>query len=143
MAAEMSAGQLGMAELSMEESLRLLGSVSLGRIVFTHRALPAVRPVNHFLDNGDIIIRTSPEAAVVSAVDPVRGVVVAYEADIIDPDTHLGWCVIVTGTAHLVRDPDQVARYLRMSQPWVEGRMDQPVRIHPEIVTGFRLGSAG
>jgi len=138
----MSAGQREMAELSMEESLRLLGSISLGRVVFTHRALPAVRPVNHFIDNGDIIIRTNAEAAVVAAVDPVRGVVVAYEADIIDPDTHEGWCVIVTGTAHLVRDPDEVDRYLRMPQTWVKGTRDQPIRIHPEIVTGFRLDGA-
>jgi hypothetical protein len=31
--------------LTREESLRLLGSTSLGRVVFTHFALPAIRPV--------------------------------------------------------------------------------------------------
>jgi hypothetical protein len=136
----MSAAQREMAELSREESMRLLGSISLGRIVFTHRALPAVRPVNHFLDNGEIIIRSHPDAAVVYAADSARGVVVAYEADDIDTGTHLGWCVIVTGTAYLVHDPDQVARYQRMPRPWVAGEMDSALRIHPEIVTGFRLG---
>src|SRR5450759_2490828 len=32
--------------LTREESLRLLGSTSLGRVVFTHFALPAIRPVD-------------------------------------------------------------------------------------------------
>ncbi|MGC0342598.1 hypothetical protein RKD20_007632 [Streptomyces sp. SLBN-8D4] len=45
-------------ELGSVEALRLLGSVSLGRIVFTRHALPTVRPVNHVLDGGDIVIRT-------------------------------------------------------------------------------------
>lgn len=44
-------------EIGTGEALRLLGTVGLGRIVFTRHALPAVRPVNHLLDDGDIIVR--------------------------------------------------------------------------------------
>ena len=36
--------------LPREESLRLLRSVSVGRLVFTHLALPAIRPVNHVVE---------------------------------------------------------------------------------------------
>lgn len=68
---------------------------------------------------------------------------VAYEADTIDPDSHLGWSVVVTGVAQLVREPEQVARYQRMLRPWVAGEMDQVIRISPELVTGFRLDGAG
>jgi len=59
--------------------------VSLGRIVFTRRAMPAIRVVNHMLDGGDIIIRSHSGAAAVSAADSARGVVVAYEADTVSP----------------------------------------------------------
>src|SRR5437667_22837 len=52
-----------LAELPKDEALRLLGSVPFGRVVFTARALPAVRPVNHLVDGNRIIIRTSPGAA--------------------------------------------------------------------------------
>lgn len=69
--------------------LRLLASVRLGRIVFTHRGLPAIRPVNHVLDGKDIVIRTHPGAAIVAYTGPASGVVVAYEADAIDPGTGL------------------------------------------------------
>ena len=95
--------------LPREESLRLLGTASLGRVVFTLFALPAIRPVNHIVEDDKIIIRTHLGAAIASAVDGT-GTVVAYEADMIDPDDHLGWSVIVVGRASLVTDPGEVIR---------------------------------
>ncbi|MFJ3307026.1 pyridoxamine 5'-phosphate oxidase family protein [Streptomyces sp. NPDC086549] len=132
-------------ELDRAEALRLLGSVSLGRIVFTRHALPTVRPVNHVLSDGDIIIRTHEGAALTSHAGQSKdtGVVVAYEADVIDPDTHLGWSVVVTGYAHLVTDPDELARYRALLRPWVEQTMDFAVRIRPDLVTGVRLTAGG
>jgi Pyridoxamine 5'-phosphate oxidase len=127
--------------LTRAESLRLLGSVSLGRIVFTRHALPAIRPVNHVLDGDAIIISSHSGASIVSAADRERGVVVAYEADEINPDDHLGWSVIVTGTARLVSDPDEAARYQQVLRPWVSPEMDQVIRIQSQIVTGFRLSA--
>lgn len=127
-------------EISDEESMALLGSVSLGRIGFSLRALPAIRPVNHILDNGDIVIRSHFGAEIVTAADSMRGVVVAYEADQFDLDEGQGWSVVVTGVAVIVRDPAQVARYRSSIHPWVNGQMDYVLRIHPEIITGLRLG---
>ncbi|KAB2976283.1 pyridoxamine 5'-phosphate oxidase family protein [Streptomyces sp. SS1-1] len=131
-------------ELDAAEALRLLGSVSLGRIVFTRHALPTVRPVNHALDGGDIVIRTHEGAALTSrterAGDP--GVVVAYEADAIDPRTHLGWSVVVTGYARPVTDPEDLARCRALVRPWVDQAMDQVVRIRPDLVTGILLTAA-
>ncbi|QFQ98119.1 pyridoxamine 5'-phosphate oxidase family protein [Streptomyces phaeolivaceus] len=132
-------------ELDSAEALRLLGSVSLGRIVFTRHALPTVRPVNHILDGGDIVIRTHETAALTSHAqgNSGPGVVVAYEADAIDPETHLGWSVVVTGYARLVTDPGELARYERMLRPWVEQSMDRAVRIRPDLVTGVLLTTDG
>ncbi|MEU1256183.1 pyridoxamine 5'-phosphate oxidase family protein [Streptomyces chartreusis] len=139
------AGPRHRIELDGTEALRLLGSVSLGRIVFTRHALPTVRPVNHALDGGDIVIRTHEGAALTShaqgADDP--GVVVAYEADAIDPQTHLGWSVVVTGYARLVTDPEDLARCRTLVRPWVDQAMDQAVRIRPDLVTGIMLTAEG
>ncbi|MEW2494739.1 pyridoxamine 5'-phosphate oxidase family protein [Streptomyces nodosus] len=128
-------------ELGSAEALRLLGSVSLGRIVFTHRALPTVRPVNHVLVEGHIVIRTHEGAALTSYTrhNGGPGVVVAYEADAIDPETHLGWSVVVTGYAELVTDPGELERYRPMLHPWVDRTMDHTVRIRPDLVTGVLL----
>jgi hypothetical protein len=48
------------------------GSVSLGRIVFTARALPAVRPVCHLVDGDHVVIRTDRNAAIISELRAVR-----------------------------------------------------------------------
>ncbi|KOV53590.1 pyridoxamine 5'-phosphate oxidase [Streptomyces sp. AS58] len=133
-------------DLDHAEALRLLGSVSLGRIVFTRQALPTVRPVNHVLDDGDIVIRTHEGAALTSHAQETdsTGVVVAYEADAIDPDTHLGWSVVVTGYAQLVTDPVELERICGLLKPWVPMEpMDQAVRIRPELVTGVLLTETG
>jgi nitroimidazol reductase NimA-like FMN-containing flavoprotein (pyridoxamine 5'-phosphate oxidase superfamily) len=131
-------------ELDSGEALRLLGSVSVGRVVFTRHALPTIRPVNHVLDNGHIVIRTHEGAARTSRAreSASSGVVVAYEADTIDAATHLGWSVVATGFAHLVTDPQELARYQRLLHPWVHQTMDYAVRIRPDLVTGIRLTDA-
>jgi len=123
------------AELGRDEALALLASVDLGRIVFTEHALPAIRPVNHILDGEDVIIRTHPAAALKASINTV----VAYEADDIDTKTRTGWGVIVTGVVRAVSDPEAVARYERVLHPWADSTMDQILRIHAELVTGFAV----
>jgi len=126
-------------ELPRDQALELLSSVSLGRVVFTRNALPAIRPVNHIVDGDAIIIRSHLGAAIVSHADAPRGSVVAYEADDLDPDTHLGWSVIVTGTAHIIREPAAIARYEGLLRPWVAREMDYVISIHADMVTGIEL----
>ncbi|MEV5986636.1 pyridoxamine 5'-phosphate oxidase family protein [Streptomyces sp. NPDC052051] len=123
------------------EALRLLGEVSLGRLVFTRHALPTIRPVNHVLHDGELVIRTHEGAALTSRARETdgRGVVVAYEADSIDPVTHLGWSVVVTGYALPVTDPDELSYFRSVLSPWVDGTMDHTFRIRPDLVTGVRL----
>ena len=123
--------------------MRLLGSVSLGRIVFTAQALPAIRPVTHLVDGDHVIIRTDRNAAIISELRDHAGTVVAYEADAIDMTEHLGWSVIVVGVARRVIDPDEAAVYRRVLRPWVSGVKDQVIAIHADMVTGFRLVADG
>ncbi|MFF4505132.1 pyridoxamine 5'-phosphate oxidase family protein [Streptomyces sp. NPDC001401] len=139
-----AAGPRRLVELSPEEALRLLGTVPLGRLVFTRQALPTARPVNHVLDRGDIVIRTHEDAALLSRArqSHPHGVVVAYEADDIDVGTRLGWSVVATGYCHPVTDPAEVARYQALVHPWLDHPMDHVVRIRPGLITGMRLVDA-
>lgn len=59
-------------------------------MVFTQHALPAIRVVNHLVDGEDVIIRSHAGAAVVTAAGAADGLVVAYEADWVTADDHLG-----------------------------------------------------
>jgi nitroimidazol reductase NimA-like FMN-containing flavoprotein (pyridoxamine 5'-phosphate oxidase superfamily) len=128
----------GATELTRSEAWELLGSVSYGRVVFSHRALPAIRPVNHILDGDHVIIRTHRGAALLRPAQD--GAVVAYEADALDPRTRSGWSVIVTGIATLVTDPEEQCRYREALEPWIGGQMEHVVRISADLVTGFRMG---
>jgi len=129
-----------MVELSRDEALNLLGTVQLGRVAFTDQALPAIRPVNHLVDKGDIIVRTHGGSALLGRA--LASEVVAYEADEIDAATRTGWSVVVTGTATRIVDPGALARYQSLLMPWVDNEMGQVVRIRPEIVNGYRLVGA-
>lgn len=124
-----------MRMLTTSEALRQLGSVPLGRIVFTALALPTLRPVNHIVDDGVVIVYLYSGAAALDAIDQI----VAYEADTIDVQTHTGWAVIAIGRATLVEDPDEASGYRDMPHP--PGRPDTThvARIRPEIITGYEL----
>ena len=125
--------------LEPDEALRLLATVEVGRIVFTQRALPAIRPVNHLVADGLIIIRTRSLHTLSTAVGESRDPVVAYEADQLDPLERTGWSVVVTGYAHQVTDAQDVARYGEALVPWIDAEMDEVVSIVPQLVSGFRL----
>jgi len=125
--------------LPRAESLRLLSTVSLGRLVFTHLALPAIRPVNHAVEGEQVIIRAYLGTAISAAVGQRSGTVVAYEADLIDPDTHLGWSVIIVGRASRLTDQEEAARYRGLLRPWVVDGADDLIVIQADMVDGFRL----
>ncbi|RDI68665.1 pyridoxamine 5'-phosphate oxidase family protein [Nocardia pseudobrasiliensis] len=128
-------GERELRELTNGDALRLLGSVRFGRVVFARHALPTIRPVNHIIDGEYVIIYAN------LSIVPMHSdrQVVSYEADTIDHETQLGWCVILTGTAEPVLDPDEIARYERLIDPWLPGARNRVVRIRPDIVTGIEL----
>jgi nitroimidazol reductase NimA-like FMN-containing flavoprotein (pyridoxamine 5'-phosphate oxidase superfamily) len=128
-----------LTELTRAECLSLLGTISLGRLMFTLEALPAIRPVSHIVDDGNVIIRSHLGAAVAGVAQQADGAVVGYEADTIDPQTHVGWSVVITGVARLVTDPAQVAGYQRELRQWRTGESDYVISVSPELVSGFRL----
>jgi nitroimidazol reductase NimA-like FMN-containing flavoprotein (pyridoxamine 5'-phosphate oxidase superfamily) len=126
-------------DLTEAECWQLMRGVSLGRVVFTQHAMPAIRPVNHVVDDRKIIIRSHAGAAIVSRAVAGDGSVVCYEADDLDPVRHTGWSVIATGMARLVVEPAALARYRDLLEPWIAGEMDHVVAIEPEFVSGIRL----
>jgi uncharacterized protein len=108
--------------LSPDECMRLMGSVAVGRIVYTRQALPAVELVNFALVDGDIVIRTSAEGKLAAAT---RGAVVAFEADAVEVDGQAGWSVAIVGR-----------RFRAAREPAGGGGVRDVVRV------GERVGSA-
>jgi nitroimidazol reductase NimA-like FMN-containing flavoprotein (pyridoxamine 5'-phosphate oxidase superfamily) len=125
-------------DLIPAECWDLLRRTSVGRVVFTMNALPAIRPVNHVIDGQTIVIRSHLGSAITGHASR-DGAVVCYEADDIDPERHTGWSVIATGMARLVTDPGAISGYQQALEPWVARSMDQVIAITPATITGLRL----
>jgi uncharacterized protein len=128
-------------QLTRDDCLRLMASVPVGRIIYSRQALPAVELVNFAIDNGDIIIRTDRSGKLAVAA---RGAVVAFEADSLDTEHHVGWSVTVIGKSQEVTDPDEIARLERIGlRAWAPGGRDHFIRISPAILNGRRLATHG
>jgi uncharacterized protein len=82
--------------LDRQQCLALLRTASLGRVVFTHRAMPAVRPVR-FAVVGEAVVFGVPAGS--SLYAGARDAVVAFEADDFAPDLGAGWYVSLLGRA--------------------------------------------
>ncbi len=125
------------ARLDRGESIRLLASAQVGRLIFTVSALPAVRVMNFATADGLIVLRTAADTTVARQV---ADVIVAFEVDDLDVATSSGWSVTVTGRATLVNEPELIAQYQRLPLvPWAPGQRDQFVTLTTEIVEGRRI----
>ena len=127
----------GLEVLDRDDCLRLMRSVSLGRVVFTDRALPAIQPVHFVFDGDDVIILMPPDSKLVSAT---RGAVVAFEADAFEPGSCSGWSVTVIGEARAVRAATEIERLSRLPlRSWAPEGLGYFVRIRGEYVSGRRI----
>lgn len=128
----------GLEILDEDECRRLLERAEIGRIVFTHHALPAVQPVNFAVSGGDIVIRTSPTSRLAKAA---ADTIVAFEIDEFDTAAETGWSVVAVGPARHVTDAaDAAALEALPLRTWAPGERDYFVRIRPELITGRRIG---
>jgi nitroimidazol reductase NimA-like FMN-containing flavoprotein (pyridoxamine 5'-phosphate oxidase superfamily) len=130
-----------MLALSCVESLRLLASHEVGRIVYTDGALPAVTPVNYAYDDSHIFIRTTEVSKLVSKV-PNK--IVAFEVDEVDVKARHGWSVVATGPCEIVTDPQKLAYVAGLNlEPWARGDRNVVLQITAAIVTGYQIARTG
>ncbi len=124
-------------ELSRGECLRLIATTAVGRIIYTRQAMPAVELVNFALCDGDIVIRTSSSGKLAAAV---RGAVVAFEVDQLNPGDKSGWSVTAIGRSREVTDSAEAERLRGIGlSTWVPGEREHFIRITPEVVNGRML----
>ncbi|MER7542921.1 pyridoxamine 5'-phosphate oxidase family protein [Actinomadura sp.] len=127
--------------LDEDECRALLAGAAVGRIVFTHRALPAVQPVNFVLSGGDIVIKVSRASRLATAA---AGTVVAFEIDDYDAGAGTGWSVVAVGRARRVTDPREITVLDALPlRTWAPVERDTYIRVRPEVVTGRRIAFTG
>jgi nitroimidazol reductase NimA-like FMN-containing flavoprotein (pyridoxamine 5'-phosphate oxidase superfamily) len=129
----------GLEILPVDECLRLLASVAVGRVGFVADGEVVVLPVNHFVDDQDVIFRTAHGSKVSAAEGQNRA---AFEADYYNEQTQSGWSVLVNGRMEVVDAEADIQRLgLILSRlgvyPWVTAvRHPFWMRIRPASVSG-------
>jgi len=129
----------GLEILPLDECLRLLASVPVGRVGFVADGEVVVLPVNHVVDGQDVIFRTTYGSKVSAAGGQNMA---AFEADHYNEQTRSGWSVLVNGRAEVVEAEADIQRLsLHLSRlgvyPWVTAvRHPFWIRIRPTSVSG-------
>src|SRR5215471_6257710 len=128
----------GLLTIPLDDCLRLLASVPIGRVGFLSDGEVVVLPVNHAVFGQDVVFRTT-HGSKLSVAESENAV--TFEADHYDTRRRAGWSVLVTGHAAMVYDDTEVAALDRLGlEPWPNA-VDRSfwVRIRPTAVTGRRL----
>ena len=127
----------GLEVLTRDECLRLLGTAVLGRIAVSTWVLPTILPVNFHFDGRQILVRTARGTKLDAAT---RNAVVAFEVDDMDPVSHTGWSVVVTGAARELTEPGELAEARRRPLArWAPGPEDRVIAISTTTVSGRRI----
>jgi nitroimidazol reductase NimA-like FMN-containing flavoprotein (pyridoxamine 5'-phosphate oxidase superfamily) len=126
-------------ELAFDECVRLLRAGVVGRVAITTPDGPHIIPINYSVVDDAIVVATSPYSALGTYGD---GIVVAFEIDRFDYETHTGWSVVVRGRAQAVTDPDELRRLKQLwaPHPWADGTRNLHIRIPWTEVSGRSLG---
>jgi hypothetical protein len=130
----MDTGTQCVDKFAPQELLDRLASARVGRLAFSHRALPALLAVNYIVDGRELVLQTAAGPAVDAARAP--GSIVAFVVDEIDPMTNSGWSVVVTGHLREVTETSRIERYARCPAFPRDARLRHFLVISPGLVSG-------
>src|SRR4051794_7577241 len=99
--------------LAPGESWDLLRSQYVGRLAFTDRALPTIRPLNYTVVGNHLLLRVGADLA-----RRLDGQVVAFEVDDVDAAQQAGRSVVVTGTTRRLTAAAEVLRAASLPPSW-------------------------
>lgn len=124
-------------ELDARTCLELISGGGIGRCVFLEARGPVALPVNFAVLEGDIVFRTQSSTSIAARALQRR---LSFEVDHIDDALAEGWSVLISGTAHRVQDPAELAAVRALGvHPWAAGDREAYFRLRPTEITGRRI----
>jgi uncharacterized protein len=132
-------GTVRLAELNRYDCWRLVteaaGPDGIARVVWSGPDGPAIVPVNFTVADGFLWFQTTPGSRLAQESPDQR---VLVEVDHVDPASHTGWSVVVTGVATSVSLEDDPG-ILGDLHVWPGGLRELLLRVEPDELTGRRL----
>lgn len=131
-----TAAKKNLQPLTVEESLDLLGTATLGRLAYVVSGKPRILPLNYAMYQGSVVFRTGYG----ELLDTIHLQQVVFEADHGADETRSGWSVIVHGVAEEIWRPEELEMVHKLPlRPWAPGNRDHYVRILSTAITGRRI----
>ena len=130
----------GLVRMSEAESMELLASGGLGRLVYNGPDGPTALPVVYKVDAASLVLGTWDP--VLFDEDLRTGIAyadyqVAVEVDQIDMQAREGWFVLVRGGAHHLDTDAERAPFIDAGlEPWVEGVPAHFIQVNPTSIWG-------
>lgn len=142
-----AAAQPVLETLTAAECREHVAAGGIGRFLFVEPGRgPVAIPVNYIMDGDDVVFRSGRQTSIANVLgqDPPGDQQVSFDVDHLDEALAEGWSVLLTGTAHLITDPEELshAAALRI-RPWPGGERDVFVRMSVSQVTGRRIRVTG
>lgn len=128
----------GLEILDRERCLDLLGTVELGRVALSDKALPIIVPVEFWMLGDEIVFRASGGLLATAAR---QGHVVCFEADS-GTAAEESWSVLVIGGL-AVADAPGVAKLNDGRAPWRTDVPGETARLSTTVMSGRLLTPAG
>jgi transcriptional regulator with XRE-family HTH domain len=124
--------------LSRDECMELIAAGGIGRFLFDEPGRgPVAIPVNFRMAGDDVIFRTTSQGDV---TDGLHGQPVSFDVDHFDEALGEGWSVLLSGTANVIADPEELNQAKELGiEPWAGGDRHTYVRIAVTQVTGRRI----
>ena len=127
--------------LTEAQCRNLLETRVIGRIAFAIGDQTEIFPINYATDGTIVIFRTDPG----TKLDHATRSRVAFEVDDWDPETKVGWSVVIKGVAQDVtqgNNPFAATLRARAIWPLAPGSHDHWIAIYPAQITGRRIRRA-
>ena len=127
-----------LAHLDPDECWRLMGSHGVGRGVFTGDTHTQIVPTTYDAASGTAYFRAPTFGELARRV---HGHTASLQVDDIDRSTFTGWSVLMTGTAHRVKDATTVASLWSLGRPdaWYPGPQTQWIALPVDTLRGQRV----
>lgn len=123
--------------LSNEESLDVMSTQALGRLVVRRQNDMDLFPVNFKVKDGKIYFRTAEGTKLFSLVVNAD---VLFEVDEVNQDEQTAWSVIVKGNARRIEDDNEMHQLEEIGlEPWLPTLKYNFVEITPVEISGRRF----
>jgi transcriptional regulator with XRE-family HTH domain len=124
--------------LSRDDCMQLVARGGIGRFLFDEPGRgPVAVPVNFRMAGDAVVFRTSGEGSV---TEGLHGQPISFDVDHFDDALGEGWSVLLSGTASIISDPDELDQAEALGiEPWAGGDRHTYVRIAVTQVTGRRI----